>query len=38
MQADWSRLNDVLEALDERRFAGKAVLTIGGPDGDGRGA
>jgi NADPH:quinone reductase-like Zn-dependent oxidoreductase len=37
MQADWSRLNDVLEALDERRFAGKAVLTIGGPDGDGDG-
>jgi NADPH2:quinone reductase len=28
-RAPWDRLNEALEALTERRFAGKAVLTIG---------
>jgi NADPH:quinone reductase len=27
---DWERLDDVLDALNERRVAGKVVLTIGG--------
>jgi NADPH:quinone reductase-like Zn-dependent oxidoreductase len=28
-EASWDRLNDAMDGLSERRFAGKAVLTIG---------
>ncbi|GAB3871174.1 MDR/zinc-dependent alcohol dehydrogenase-like family protein [Dactylosporangium cerinum] len=29
LAADWSQLDDVLAALQQRRLSGKAVLTIG---------